>query len=259
MKFHINPERGPMKCTATKRPCKYSGSEHFESKEAAQEKFEETLKSDFGAVPNVARKDSVDLSKSQVRDNEGNLLTVYHGSAIDFDDFNPEFTGGGNDSYGSGFYFNTDQGIANGYGSFTKKVQLNISNPIRVDGLESMSLNDVRIPADAARKILRSIPNIYEQPDSEEMNPLGDYVPEFWDKTSHTKEELDAMIDKMAKEYFSDASFVEMEHMFDGGETAAFRKSLSEATGWDGVEVRFEREQLSHWVAWFPEQIRPVD
>jgi hypothetical protein len=259
VKFHINPERGPMRCTATKRPCKYSGTEHFDSKDDAQAKFEESLKSDFGAVPNAVRKDSVDFSKSQVRDSDGNLLTVYHGSAVDFHDFNPEFTGGGNDSYGSGFYFNTDQGVANGYGSFTKKVQLGINNPIRVDGLESMSLNDVRIPADAARKILSSIPNIYEQPDSEEMNPLGDYVPEFWDKPSHTRKELDAMIDKMAKEYFSDASFVEMEHMFDGGETALFRKSLSQATGWDGVEVRFEREQLSHWVAWFPEQIKTVE
>lgn len=259
MKFHINPERGPMRCTATKRPCKYSGSEHFDSKQTAQEKFEESLKSDFGAVPNAARKDTVDFSKSQVKDSTGNLLTVYHGCTSDFQDFDSEFTGGGNDSYGSGFYFNTDQGVANAYGSFTKKVQLNISNPIRVDGLESMSLNDVRIPANAARKILRSIPNIYEQPDSEDMNPLGDYYPEFWDKSTHTKKELDTMIDKMAKEYFSDASFVEMEHMFDGGETAAFRKSLSEATGWDGVEVRFEREKLSHWVAWFPEQIKTID
>lgn len=259
MKFHINPERGPMRCTATKRPCKYSGSEHFDSKEKAQEKFEETLKSDFGAVPSAARKDVGTFSESKVRDSDGNLLTVYHGSAVDFQDFNPEFTGGGNDSYGSGFYFNTDEATANAYGDFTKKVQLNISNPISVDGYESMSLNEVYIPAEAARKILRSIPNIYEQPDSEEMNPLGDYVPEFWDKEKHTKQQMDSMIDKMAKEYFSDATFVEMEHMFDGAETAHFRKALNEATGWDGVEVKFEREGSSHWIAWFPEQIKTVD
>lgn len=259
MKFHINPERGAMKCTATKRPCKYSGSEHFDSKEKAQERFEEVLKSSLGSIPRASKKTDATFENSKVCDSDGNLLTVFHGSVIDFKDFDPEFTGSGNDSYGSGFYFNTNEATANGYGNFTKKVVLNITNPISVDGHESMSLNDIRIPSEAARKILRSVPNIYEQPDSEEMNPLGDYDPAFWDKDSHTKVEMDRMIDNMAHQYFSDASFVEMEQLFDGGETAHFRKALHEATGWDGVEVKFEREESSHWIAWFPEQIKTVE
>lgn len=259
MKFHINPQRGAMRCTATKRPCKYSGDEHFDSKETAQEKYEENLKSSLGAIPRASKKTDSTFENSKVRDADGNLLTVYHGSVVDFQDFNPEFTGGGNDSYGSGFYFNTDEATANSYGNFTKKVSLNITNPISVDGHESMSLNEIYIPADAAKKVLRSVPNIYEQPDSEEMNPVGDYVPEFWDKESHTKAEMDRMIDQMADEYFSDASFVELEGLFNGSETANFRKALHESTGWDGIEVKFERENSSHWIAWFPEQIQTVD
>lgn len=259
MKFHINPERGAMRCTATKGPCKYEGSEHFDSKDQAQARFQENLASSFSSVPSAAKKEETSFAESKVRSSDGKLLTVYHGSIADFSDFDPQFTGGGNDSYGSGFYFNTDQETANAYGNVTKKVSLNISNPITVNGNESMSLNEVYIPADAAKKVLRSVPNIYEQPDSEEMNPVGDYVPEFWDKDSHTRDEMDRMIDQMADEYFSDASFVELEGLFNGGETAHFRKALHEATGWDGVEVRFEREKSSHWIAWFPEQIKIVE
>jgi hypothetical protein len=259
MKYHINPERGPMKCTATKRPCKYAGGEHYDSVEKAREAFDDKLKKDFDSIPAISKKTVKGFENSKVVDSEGKLLEVYHGSAIEFSDFNPEFTGGGNDSYGSGFYFNTDKDTASGYGDFLKKVNLNITNPIRVDGYADLSLNEVYIPREAARKILRSVPNVYNQPDSEDMNPLGDYIPEFWDKEHHTKVELEKMMDKVAREYFNDPSFVEMEHMFDGADTEKFRRALHDATGWDGVEVKFEELKSSHWIAWFPEQIKSIE
>lgn len=255
MKFHINPERGPMKCSATKRPCKYSGDEHFDSRESAQGSFEASLRENFGEISGISKKRSIDFSKSKVVDANGQLIPVYHGSAIEFDEFSAEFTGSGNDSYGSGFYFNTDKDTAAAYGGYMKKVKLNITNPIKVDGNESMSLNEISIPLKAVKQILKSVPNIYNQPNDEDMNPLGDYSPKFWEKEHHSKAELDQMIDGMAREYFSDASFIEVEHLFEGGETDKFRRALSETMGWDGVEVRFPREKISHWIAWFPEQI----
>lgn len=44
-KYHLNPEKGPQPCTATKRPCKYAmaGEEHFDSREAATAAYEKKM------------------------------------------------------------------------------------------------------------------------------------------------------------------------------------------------------------------------
>lgn len=254
MKYHINPELGPRPCRAEKRPCKYDGEEHFANKKEAQESFEKDLRTEFGEINKVSK---YDFSQSKAVDKEGKLLTVYHGSNTRIDTFDPSFTGKGNDSYGSGFYFNTNKETSSSYGQHLMKVNLNIKNPIVVDGRKDMSLNHVQIPLKAVKHMMRSVPNIYNQPDNDDMNPLGDYCEEYWEKDSHTKKELENMMDKVASQYYSDASFTEVENLFNREGASAFRKSLKEATGWDGVEVKFSDTE-SHWIAWEPEQIRII-
>lgn len=195
---------------------------------------------------------------SAIRDEDGNLAVLHHGSSTDFQDWDPEFTGTGNDSWGSGFYFTHSESLAHGYGEHVKSVVLNIQNPIRVNGLDDASLDHVFFDAEQSEAILRRHPDIYRQPnDEEEMNPLGDYSAEFWDKEEWSKEEIDSMISKVSKEHFDDVQWSHLENVFQGGQTDQFRRGVRDATGHDGVVVDF-KEDGQHTIAWFPEQVHEV-
>lgn len=200
------------------------------------------------------------LKDSAVRDSDGNLIVLHHGSATDFDDFDPEFTGTGNDSWGSGFYFTDDEQRAHGYGEHVKSVFLNITNPIRIDGKEHGSLDgQMFFSAEEAEAILKKHPDIYNQPgDDDNPNPLENYAAEFWDKDEWTHAETDRMIEKVAHEYFNDVPWSHLEGVFEGGKSAAFRRAVRQITGHDGVVTDFGSEG-THYVAWFPEQIHAAE
>lgn len=195
---------------------------------------------------------------SRVRGDDGELAVVYHGSSVEFDGWDPEYTGGGNDSWGGGFYFTHDEALASGYGAHVKSVVLNVQNPIVVDGLADPSLDHVTFDATEAAAILRHHPDIYRQPtDEEEMNPLGDYAEEFWERDEWSRAEIDSMIDGVSKRYFAGAPWSQLEGVFPGGTSDRFRRGVREATGYDGVVVDFGDEGR-HSIAWFPEQVHDV-
>lgn len=200
------------------------------------------------------------MTNSAVRGEDGNLMVVHHGSAVAFDSFDPEFTGTGNDTWGSGFYFTTDADTARGYGEHGKSVLLNVTNPIRVDGKEHMSLDgQMYFSAEQSAAILKRHPDIYNQPgDEENPNPLEDYSPEFWDKDDWSKEEIDAMVDSVASDYYDDVQWSSLEATFEGGKSAAFRSAVRDVTGHDGVIADFG-EDGTHLVAWFPDQIQVIN
>ena len=72
------------------------------------------------------------FADSKVRDEDGRLIPVYHGSNAEFTVFDRNRKGKGNDQYGAGFYFGTNTEISDMYGSNTYKSYLNITNPIKV-------------------------------------------------------------------------------------------------------------------------------
>lgn len=195
---------------------------------------------------------------SAIRDEDGNLLVCHHGASTDFDTWDPEYTGTGNDSWGSGFYFTDDLERAQSYGEHTKSVVLNVTNPIMMDGVAESGMEGFYFTSEQAETILRRHPDIYRQPnDDEEMNPLGDYSQEFFDKDEWSKEEIDGMISRVAKENFDDTSWSNLEGMFPGGKSAEFRRGVQEATGHDGVVTDF-KEEGRNVIAWFPEQVHEV-
>ena len=195
---------------------------------------------------------------SAIRDADGNLTVLHHGSSVDFQEWDPEFTGAGNDSWGSGFYLTHSESMARGYGEHVKSVVVNVQNPIHVDGLDKANLDHISFDAEQSAAILQRHPNIYRQPDDEdEMNPLGDYCPEFWDKDEWSKDEMDSMISRVAQKYFNGVPWSYLEGVFHGGETDHFRRGVREVTGHDGVVVDF-KDEGRHTVAWFPEQIHEI-
>lgn len=199
-----------------------------------------------------------------VRNDGSELLPLYHGSAQEFDEFNPSTLGKGNDSWGNGFYFTDQQNVANGYAAESKSATanvkefyLNLTNPIYVDGKENMSLNSVTFPLATITKILKEHPDAYLQPNNEtgDMSFLGDYSEKYWDKPEHTKAEIEAIIEEVAKEHFSTSSWVELENVYGRDHGSAFLQSVHKNTGHDGVIVDF-KEDGKHYVAWFANQMK---
>ena len=252
VKFHLSSDGVARICNA-KTICPLgSDVPHFSSKTEARVFYEQQMKSSGNQFSSFSKEK---FSESKVKKSNGELLEVFHGSEIDFLDFDSSFTGKGNDSYGSGFYFSTDEKTAKGYGKYLKKVQLDIRNPIVVDGKENMSLNSLVIPEEVIRTVLKKCPKMYHQPtDEDEMNPLGDYLDYFWDKDNWSKDDLEKMIDDALDNRGLDGVYLHELEAFYGEDIELFRREFSLASGWDGVEVKFE-DGTSHWVAWFPEQI----
>jgi hypothetical protein len=205
------------------------------------------------------------FADTKVRDADGNLIKLYHGSAHEFNAFDPKTLGRGNDAWGNGFYFTDQESVAQGYANDSpsptanvKEFYLNLKNPIEVDGKEHMSLTDYEFTQDQVLSILKKHPDIYKQPgeDDDNPNPLEDYSAEFWDKEEWTKEELDRMIAKVARENFEYGNWVSLESFYGREHGAAYLQSVHEATGHDGVIVDFGEDVGKHYVAWFPHQMK---
>ena len=76
---------------------------------------------------------------SKIRDENGNLKTVYHGTKSDFDEFNRRKIGSATDPgmYGAGFYFSDHEGTSRNYGDRVIKAHLNIKNPLNLGDFSS--------------------------------------------------------------------------------------------------------------------------
>lgn len=257
-KFHISISGEPVECTATDRLCPRGGLDaHYESKAEAEAAHEQALSEQFGESTTVAKvSETPSLSGTKVVDASGKPLTVYHGSGVDFETFDEAHTGRGNDSFGSGFYFTTSKEAASGYGEHLKSVQLNIQNPIEVDGKDG-SIN-YNLSTEQVKELLLKMPNAYSQPDDDEPSPIGDYAEEYWESDSHSKEAIEAMADRVAREELKGSGFVEMETVYGRDEATAFRNAIAEVTGHDGVHVSYADEGVEHWVAWRSDQISTV-
>lgn len=252
-KYHITAKGEAGLCRASKKPCPLGGSEdHYDSPEAAMKAFEELQNGSF---------ESPAFKRSKVRGSDGELLTVFHGTDSVFDSFDNSFTGHGNDAYGSGFYFSTDESTSRGYGKHMKQVQLAIENPLIANG-RTGSLQDIGVKQADVVELLKRHPDIYlnsqDAEDQEKFNPLGDYIAEYWDRPDWSKGEMDSMIKRVAKEYFdSEGNYNYLENFFGQEHGTAFRMAVKDTVGWDGVKVEFE-DGLTHWVAWFPEQVKII-
>lgn len=199
-----------------------------------------------------------DLTDTQCVDSEGNPLTVFHGTPVDFADWDENFTGNGEDAFGSGFYFTTSEDTAAGYGGVTKKVKLDIKNPIVINGENVGEAREkLHITPDQVVELFKNIPNIYTTGDLNEDNPLGDLSEEYWNKETLTGREVDDIIGKVVKQHFANGTDMnDLERYYENsGGAKTFRKALRKVTGHDGVVAHFPSLGQSHWIAWSANQI----
>lgn len=284
-KYHYNPDTGEVGiCRAdpskpNSRGCKFqlSENEHFGSREEASRGYEASQE----LLPNASRKQTASsgssklpeiasngktltaeqreyFAESKVVDSEGKLLAVYHGSASDFDSFDPERLGKGNDTWGNGFYFTDSESTAAGYseGNAPREFYLNLTNPIVIDGKQETSMQNYAFTPKQAANILKAHPGIHIQPDDEdEMNPLGDYDETFWEREHHTPKQIEEIADRVAREHFQDTGWIEMEVFFGKEHAKDFLAAVEKETGHDGVMVDFG-EDGKFAVSWKPSQMK---
>lgn len=185
------------------------------------------------------------FKNSKVRDENGNLQVVYHGSPNDFTVFDKQRVGKGNDQYGSGFYFTTDNKNANGYGRNVFKEYLNITNPFFVDGSkQGQAIKDISFSSEQVYEIIKKHPMLYDIDES----PLGD----FYDIWSDGIE--DYMIDDLSYQF---DNLYDIEYTLFRGYENDLHDAIKQVTGNDGIQVNLSNEKF--YVSWFPNQAKNTD
>jgi len=196
---------------------------------------------------------------SVVVDNTGNPLKVYHGTGnmAGIDSFDPKYTGKGADQLGSGFYFTTNASVASGYvgrrsvhepkqggedSPGVLPVYLSIQNPIVLQ-FDDATIDIVELTTSQAYKIMLKSPGLRDLDNSR----LGDWY-DIWSEGIS-----DAQIRNVARHY---KNIMHLENEFFDDHSDLFRRTLHAVTGYDGVVQNFEGD--THYVAWFPEQIKSV-
>lgn len=237
----------------------------------------------FGYLPEIPAPTNEQMEffkQSACKEEDGTLIPFFHGTGTKITEFNGEMTGQGNDQYGSGFYFTSDFGTARSYmfqrmqgddGIEMEKiggedyynvisVYLDICHPLYIDGMENPNLSHIYLDdVEKVAAILEYHPDLYLAPDEDEerMNPLGDYLDEYWGLPFEEMEKEDFIpyIKKMAAEFFQNTNLYILDNFFLNY-PQEFRTALRDILGYDGVIVRFTKG--CHAIAWFPEQIKSI-
>lgn len=88
---------------------------------------------------------------SQVCDDNGIPLVVYHGTENEFNEFKSEYMGQTGTALGQGFYFTSNKDEAGGFGGIVKAFYLNIRKPLSLDKL-TLKSNQIMKLIDAIDK-----------------------------------------------------------------------------------------------------------
>jgi len=193
---------------------------------------------------------------SKVVDSNGDPLVVYHGTPTPtFEEFEIEAEsneGEGNWQQGPGFYFTDDSDNASNYAQMHQKktgavypVYLKIEKPLPIDFERGWRTGTDRdLTRSQVTKIIKMAPDI-KDPDGPLSN-WGDVKYEGYNKVF--QEAVDA--------YSDQNSFMTLHNDFYDGHTQEYLKAINKVLGYDGVVSKVKATGATHWVAWFPSQVK---
>ena len=198
----------------------------------------------------------------------------WHGTTHDFTEFSTEHFGERESQYGDGFYFADDKEIAMRYledgKGFLIKAEVTLNNPYHVNAADNANMRKVELDnREKVVALMKRHPDIYNQPDCDTSNPLGDYLGCFWAKERWSHNEFDEMIEQLVNNFFINPSWLHVENFF-GKHSNAFHEAMREVYGYDGIVVDWperdvpcgsrtlHQEAAKFFIAWFPEQIRVI-
>lgn len=172
---------------------------------------------------------------SKVRDENGNLKVVYHGSPADFNTFSLDYLGTNGTAEGYGFYFTDKRSIAEGYSSGREGQQTGQKGKlfeVYLDIKKPLSDTKVTIPRAKFRKFLTELNKLTDE-DGEPLEFLSNYGDVSW-------EGLNAVLDAaMEAEYDGSDNDVSMiSSIINGfGQMERVYDVLRKVAGYDGIIV----------------------
>lgn len=197
---------------------------------------------------------------SVVRDSQGRLKVVYHGSTADFNEFSLQYLGTNGTAEGYGFYFTDNREIAEGYSRGTEAQRHQGANgrlyEVYLDIKKPLSNDSVTMTRAEFRRFLMEM----NQKVDEDGEPL-DFLANYGDVSY---EGLDNVIKSVFRaEYDGSDSDVNMVHSIinGSGNMEAVFDALRKTTGYDGIVVDNASwgDGQSIYIVFHPEQIKNVD
>ena len=171
---------------------------------------------------------------------------VHHGAMKVITDFSYEYTGIGNDQFGSGFYFTSDIETAKGYGRIVHSAHLDLNNPLLVDPRTNESKRGIDATYTMVEQLILKAPNYQE------------YLMNFGD----VEYEGEGVVLESAIEAYTGGDIVpnilfSLANDFYDDEIELFNNNFLKVTGYDSVEIDFGYS--THYVVFFPHQIKLIN
>lgn len=197
---------------------------------------------------------------SKVKDDNGYLKTVYHGSPAAFNEFSLKYLGTNGTAEGYGFYFTDKKHIAENYSHGTEAQGFKGADgklfEVYLDIKKPLSDTEVTMKRSEFKKFLMEL-NKQVDEDGEPLDVLSNYGDVSW-------EGLNKVLGyAMEIEYDGSDSDVNMVHsIINGtGQMETVLKVLRDVTGYDGIIVDNPRwgDDQKIYLAFHPEQIKNVD
>ena len=190
--------------------------------------------SDRDSEGNTLTKEQIEYFKdSKVRDKDGNLLVVRHGTSEDFHIFDFSKAGKNGKAEGAGFYFSDEMEITKRYGDIQKEVYLNITKPIyntkrTVKKAELTKLVNDLIDFDSQKweqnwkdSFISNYVNTYEFQMSRRY-AVQQFVNQIWDYNTNDQDLIFEIAQADGRTYANDT----MKEFYD---------ILTESIGYDGI------------------------
>ena len=186
---------------------------------------------------------------SEVRDEDGRLIPVYHGSQAQFTEFSADFMSMHGSMEGQGFYFTDNRSMAEGYerdGGQLLEGYLNISKPL--------SDSEVTMTKAELKKLLK------------EVDPTGDDVVINYDPTGGMgypskawyNRALAATVEQIYSTSDSDSEIL-ADVANSGAGAGATTKAARKALGYDGYIVKGKYDDATVYVAFESNQFKNAD
>lgn len=186
---------------------------------------------------------------SEVRDEDGRLIPVYHGSQAQFTEFSADFMSMHGSMEGQGFYFTDNRSMAEGYkrdGGQLLEGYLNISKPL--------SDSEVTMTKAELKKLLKAV------------DPAGDDVVINYDPTGGMgypskawyNRALAATVEQIYSTSDSDSEIL-ADVANSGAGAGATTKAARKALGYDGYIVKGKYDDATVYVAFESNQFKNAD
>ena len=186
---------------------------------------------------------------SKVRDDDGSLKVVYHGSGVEFTEFSYDFMSTHGSSEGQGFYFTDSENMANGYrqnGAKLMKGYLDIKKPL--------SDSKVTVKRSELAKLLKAI-----DPTGDDVlinyDPSGGigYPSQAWYNRA-----LAGTVDSMLRYNESDSEIL-ADIANSGAGTEVVVRTARSLLGYDGYIVSGKYDGATVYVAFESNQFKNID